>query len=140
MIPISHGKEWQAVKSFSEAIPFWQFLGLKVAELQSGYARLLLPVRPEYANMRGNLHGGLISSLIDMGGAAAVRSLVLMSRPFITVELKLNYLEPAPLAATVIEGRVVRSGKTIAVTNVEVKDGDGQVIAVGLATYMILGQ
>ena len=119
-------------------IPFWRLLGLEIEHLEEGYARLLLPAGASLANTKGTLHGGVISSLIDSGGGTALRTLVGFSQLYSTIEMKLNYLQPAVLGNIVAEGRVVRRGGTIAFCTVDVKDDRSQLVATGLATYILL--
>ena len=68
-------REHAALKRFmEEAIPFNVYLGLKVARIDKGFARLVMPYREEFLGdvRRPALHGGIVSTLIDTcGGVAA---------------------------------------------------------------------
>lgn len=119
-------------------IPFWRLIGLEVEHLEEGYARLVLPAGVIMANTKGTLHGGIISALIDSGGGTALRTLVGFNQPYSTIEMKLNYLQPAALGKVIAEGRVVRRGGTIAVCAIDVKDERDQLVATGLASYMLI--
>ena len=56
-----------------------------------------------------------------------------------TVELKVNYLRPAWPGQTVYaEGRVVNAGRTLALTECDVRDGDGKLLARASSTCMRL--
>ena len=55
-------------------IPFNEMLGIKVDELREGFVRLRVPYRPELLGdvRRPALHGGVISTLVDVCGGFAV--------------------------------------------------------------------
>jgi uncharacterized protein (TIGR00369 family) len=55
-----------------------------------------------------------------------------------TVEMKINFLAPVSGGELIGESRVVQKGKRLALADMEVKDGNGKLVAKGLATYMIL--
>ena len=50
---------------------YLEFLGFKLVNWKDGYARVEMPVRGEHRNTVGYLHGGVISSLLDIAGAVA---------------------------------------------------------------------
>ena len=50
---------------------YLEFLGFKLTSWQDGYARLDMLVRDEHRNTVGYLHGGVVSSLLDIVGAVA---------------------------------------------------------------------
>jgi len=85
------------------------------------------------------MHGGAIGSLADSAGGVALRTL---AEPLAvtTVEFKVNLLAPVTEGELVAEARIVRKGSRIAVAEVEIKAQGGNLVAVALATYMILGQ
>ena len=74
------------------ANPFIKFVGIQVPQLGQGYARFLLPFKPELANSIGLLQGGVIAALADEAVAFALYSLVPEGETFNTVEMKINFL------------------------------------------------
>ena len=62
----------QAVSSFFQRIPFNQMLGIELDELSAQRVTMHLPMKPELIGnfMHGILHGGVISSLLDVAGGA----------------------------------------------------------------------
>lgn len=112
-------------------------LGMVFEEVRSDYARLRLPWNIHNSQPAGVLHGGAIASMIDMVVVPAVGSAygsdeILMS----TIELHVQYLGPVT-ADAVAEGWVVRRGRSIVFTQVEVRDHLGQLAAMGTATYRV---
>lgn len=107
--------DYIALQKFVESAPWHQFLGVRVEALRRGYARLLLPYRSEWAGNteRGVLHGGVLASLADI---CAITTLWTMSNEQAmssTVDLKIDYLRPAPLEDMVAEGEIRMRGKRL---------------------------
>jgi acyl-CoA thioesterase len=132
-----HDEAYEKIKGLLHSIPFWRHLGLRVDFLGEGFARLVLPAGDYLCNTKGTVHGGVISSLIDSGAGTAIRTVVPSGQAFSTIELKVNYLAPAPMGDIIAEGRVVRCGKKIAVGSVDVKDSVGNLVATGLASFLM---
>ena len=56
----------------------------------------------------------------------------------VTVEMKINYLKPVCSGKIVAEAQTVHEGSEIFVSDVEVKNGEGPLIAKSLVTYYLL--
>jgi acyl-CoA thioesterase len=63
-----------ASKSMFEADACTRWLGMRVEAVAPGYARLSMPVRPEFLNGHRTCHGGLIFTLADSAFAFACNS------------------------------------------------------------------
>src|SRR5687767_3601595 len=82
--------------------PYNKLLGIRVETLEGGRALLWLTPRAEFVGdpRRGSLHGGVLSALIDTaGGAAAWSTLDALEDAVSTVDLRVDYLEPATVGA-----------------------------------------
>ena len=106
-----------------------------------GYARFVLPFKPELANSIGLLQGGMIAALADEAVAFALYSLVKPGETFNTVEMKINFLgavkqDTEPVVA---EARIAKRGRTISLGEFEVRQAD-RLVAKGLCTYLHLTQ
>jgi uncharacterized protein (TIGR00369 family) len=124
---------------WEERIAFNKHLGIRLTEQSDGFARMELPFRPEHIGdpHRPALHGGIISTLLDTTGGAAVWSKIEPDDKISTVDLRVDYLRPAPLETLVCEGHVARIGNRVVVTDMKVfsaRDPD-RVIATGKAVY-----
>lgn len=126
--------------------PFVAFIGGRVEEWGEGYMRVSLVLKPEHANPHQRMHGGVICALLDeaLGGAiASLRGLAEMwAAPHITVEMNVSFLSSArPGDEIVVEGRVLRLGRLVAVGEAEARRrGDDGLIAKGRATFVISSQ
>lgn len=97
-----------------------------------------LKVREELKNGFGSLHGGATATLIDAAVGVAILGQLGGKRPVTTVELKVNYLRPAPEGTVRARARFIKFGKTLVVSSCDVKDMHGHLIATSLVTYMLL--
>ena len=119
--------------------PIVNFMSIGLREVTSGEATLVLKHREELRNSMGLLQGGILGVLADVAGGVSLYSV--LSNPLKvvipTVEFKLNFLRPARGGDLVARGRVVHSGRQIAVCQVEIFSDDGVLLATGVFTYMI---
>jgi uncharacterized protein (TIGR00369 family) len=122
------------------ASPFWDHIGLKEVHLEGGYSELELPITPCLLQRRGNVHGGVLATLADAALGSAIRSTLSSNQGVVTVELKINYLKPAKGQLLVGKGSVIKRGRTICVGNAEIFDEQGEKVAFGNGTFMILNQ
>lgn len=118
--------------------PFWSLLGMELLDVKKGWAKVRLPFDYKLVHPLGIAHGGAIFSPADSAVAMALIGLVERDETFTTVEMKLNYLKPFKEGEIIAEATIVYKGGTTAIGDVEVRNGEGALIAKGLATYMIL--
>lgn len=122
---------------------FWRFLGVTVDDARPGWVRLRLSIRDGLRNAPGApVHGGVLSALVDMAVGGALATLQEAAAGGVdqtTLDLNVSFVAAARGDALVAEGRILKRGRTIAFGETTVTDATGQVVAVGRATYMILG-
>ena len=120
--------------------PFSAHIGAEMEELRDGYARLSLVLEPRHTNPNGVMHGGVITTMMDSALGAALGSLrgpESGRTPHSTVEMNASFLAGArPGDKIVVEGRVLRLGKSIAFGEAEARKGD-ELIAKGRLTFAI---
>ena len=121
-----------------EESPFWELLGLELADVKKGWAKVRLPFSKKLVHPLGIAHGGAVFSAADSAVAMALIGLVDRDETFTTVEMKINYLKPFDEGEIVAEARIVYRGGRTALGDVDVRNSRGILIAKGLATYMIL--
>jgi len=123
---------------------FWRHLGVRVETAEPGRVRLRVPVRDELTNASGApVHGGVYSALVDMAVGGALGTLHDDAAGGVgqtTLDLNVSFLSGARAGDLFAEGRIIRKGRTIAFGEVTITDSEGQTLAVGRATYMILAK
>jgi uncharacterized protein (TIGR00369 family) len=122
--------------------PFVALIGGQFEEWSQDCVRISLMLEPHHTNPSGVMHGGVVTTLMDevLGGAiASVRGMeVMRTAPHATVEMNASFLAAArPGDRIVVEGRVLRLGKTVAFGEAEARRGDGELIAKGRLTFTI---
>ena len=152
--PDPAGQDWRdLIKDiFENKLPFNRLLGIEVLNIDGGRPRLGIKMREALVGnfMRGSLHGGVISAVIDVtGGLAAFLSLnqKIENEPLKvkverfsklgTIDLRIDYLRPGLGRRFVSSGHVLRTGKKVAVTRIEFTNDEEQLIAVGTGAYVI---
>ncbi len=121
------------------ANPFIKFVGIQVPQLGRGYARFVLPFKPDLANSIGLLQGGVIAALADEAVAFALYSLVKEGETFNTVEMKINFLGAVKEGEVEAVAHIAKKGRTISLGEFEVRQGE-RLVAKGLCTYIHLAQ
>lgn len=126
-----------------EYVPFNAFLGIDLDVLEQGRAILSLPFRPEFIgdSMRTPpaLHGGLIATLIDTAGGAAVWTTVQMQDRVSTIDMRVDYLRPGRSEPLLAEAVVIRTGNRVGVTTMRAyhPSTPNEAIAEGRGVYNI---
>lgn len=93
---------------------------------------------PELMNGANVLHGGVIATVADEAAWQALIHVYKSKRPMTTTELKVNYLRPIAGKSMTARAYVVRAGKTLGVTRVDLFDSGKRLAAIGIVTYMLL--
>lgn len=98
---------------FIQQTPWHRYLGIQVEQLLKGSARIRLPFKPEFTGnaAKGALHGGVLSSLADICAIATVWTFCRPQDLSATVDLKVDYLRPAPLEDMIAEGEIRMLGR-----------------------------
>ena len=137
---------------FNDRIPFNKVLGAVIDSLDYDHPKVRFEMRPELVGnfVRGNLHGGVISSVIDVtGGLAAFLGVQkrLSDEPLAsklerfgalgTIDLRVDYLRPGFSQWFEATGYVLRTGNKVAVTRIELHNDEDSLIAVGTGAYVV---
>jgi acyl-CoA thioesterase len=118
---------------------FRELLGIEIAERDDGRAKLVFRATEEHLNDGGIVHGGAIATLADCAMGSALASTLESGEQPVTVEAKVNYLEPGEVGTIVAAARVRRKGKRFTVLEAEVTQREsGEHIAYATATFTIL--
>jgi uncharacterized protein (TIGR00369 family) len=139
-------------ESFVERMPFNRILGIDVLSLHHDRPELRFDMRPELVGnyTRNMLHGGVISSVLDVtGGLVAFLGVQqkLKGKPLAevverfsrigTIDLRVDYLRPGMGEWFLARGFPLRTGNKVAVTRMELFNDREDLIAVGTAAYTV---
>jgi uncharacterized protein (TIGR00369 family) len=120
-------------------VPFNRLLGIRGESAEKGSCVLVLPVKPEFVGdpRRPALHGGVISALIDTAGGLAAWTALEEGESVSTVDLTVDYLEPAGLQGDLrAAAELLRKGNRVCHVRMRVTQ-DGTVVAEGRGVYNI---
>ena len=101
--------------------PFLELLGIRVLQINDGCSKLSMPFHEKLTQPYGYIHGGALFTIADAAAAYAVRSVVDKNKMFVTVEMKINFIEPVREGTVICDATVLRKGKIIPV-EIDVKD------------------
>ncbi len=111
---------------------------MRITSVEDGKVEMQMPVDGRYANMIGTLHGGVFCELADAAMGTAFATTCEEGDSYATVELKCNYLRPAWETMLTAKAWVVSRGKTVGLTECEVCDAGGKLLAKLSSTLMVL--
>jgi uncharacterized protein (TIGR00369 family) len=121
------------------------FQQLRTRDMPSpgGHLAMEMDVRPERANVRGALQGGLIAVLIDVCAGRLAYQSCDHENGFSTAtsDLTIHFLSPVAVGPARAEARIVRQGRTNFVLQVDVTDvgRDNKLAAVSTIAFTVLG-
>ncbi len=137
---------------FETKIVFNQTLGLKIDRLTPMHCEAHIAMKPELVGhfSYNRVHGGVISSSLDAMGALACmcaigaqhheEPVIERLKRFVklgTIDLRVDYLQPAIGEIFVMKAQVLRLGSRVANTRMEFSASDGTLLSVGAAAYIV---
>lgn len=119
--------------------PFAELMELKLVRVEEGRSQCQINIDDKHLNIWRTVHGGAISSLIDVAMGAAVGSVMGDDELCLTIEMKINFLsgpQTGPLDCT---AKLLHKVDHIAVVESETVN-DGRLIAKAMGTYYVGNQ
>jgi uncharacterized protein (TIGR00369 family) len=95
-------------------------IGASLLRVTPGEVDIALAVAPHISQQHGFVHGGAITSVADSAAGYAALTLMEAGTGILAVEFKINLLAPGRGERLVAEGRVVRPGRTLTVSQASV--------------------
>lgn len=101
---------------------FIKDVGYKAIQMERGYLESWLKIQSRHRQQDNYIHAGVIATMADHTAGYAAFSLVPEDHRILTIEFKINFLEPAYGEALVCRSRILREGGQILVGESEVFD------------------
>lgn len=121
------------------APPVGQLIGHRLVVLDEGKAIFELDADPaRHANPMGTIHGGILCDLADAAMGMAWGTTLGEGESYTTVELKINFLKPVRKTRLRAEGRIVKRGQSVGMTECDVFDESGTLVARASSTIVAL--
>ncbi|OGI69125.1 MAG: hypothetical protein A2W18_06200 [Candidatus Muproteobacteria bacterium RBG_16_60_9] len=127
------------VRAGFAAQPLMRTLGATLAKIAPGEVHIELPFSAALTQGNGYIHAGAITSIVDSACGYAAFSLMPVGTSVLTVEFKVNLINPAKGDRFVAVGKVIKPGRTLSVCSGEVTayaNGATKLIAMMQATMM----
>lgn len=121
--------------------PAMHLIGAAISAVEPGFCEVTVAVAEKITQQHGFVHGGIVGMVADSAAGYAAFSLMPPDSSPLTVEYKINMLNPAHGETLVARARVIKSGRTLAVTQCDVfavKDGAETLCATMQQTLIVM--
>jgi uncharacterized protein (TIGR00369 family) len=120
--------------------PIHFLTGLRLSEAGDGSAVMRMPASEWLTSPTTLLQGGTLAMQADAAMQTAVLSRARPGTAIAGLDLKVNFLRPAPADGRELTARaeVVHAGRTLAITRAEITNEDGKPLALATGTSMYL--
>ncbi len=120
---------------------YQELIGYKLVDWRKGYAEMVLPVESKLTNRAGNVHGGVLCTLVDSTCGFAGCYPINETEVPRCVTLTLNTSFIGPVTGRVIRaiGEVQGGGKRIFFAKSTILNEDGSLIATGEGSFSYRG-
>ena len=118
--------------------PYPRHLRMELVSISVDQALVKLKTEQCHLQPFGIVHGGVLATLIDTATFWSVFLRLPEDAGLVNIDLKLNYLKSVSTGAMTAQGRCIRAGRSINYAEASVKDKEGNLIAHGTSTLMVL--
>ena len=127
------------VREVIVASPYGRLVGVRLVAVTAGRVEVTLPFRPEVTTVGDVVHGGAIAALIDVAATAAVWSTAdpAASTRGTTIGFTVIFLAAGRGQDLTAVATVIQRGRTICVSDVDVRAADATTVARALVTYKL---
>ena len=95
-------------------------IGAQLVRIDAGRIEIHLPCRPEISQQHGYVHGGVVVMIADSASGYAAMTLVPEDTSVLSVQHSTNFLAPALGERLEAHGHVIKSGRSLSITEAEV--------------------
>lgn len=127
----------QALMGLLNKAPYFALLGMEFQAMEPGCCRLAVTL--DYArdgNSFGGVHGGVYSSIIDTVAYWALYCQMDEDQGYTSLVLNVTNLGMMGSGVLIAEGHVVRTGRSICLSEATVKNQDGKLLAHGTSKLL----
>lgn len=118
--------------------PYPKHLRMQLDSISVDQAVVKLNTEQCHLQPFGIVHGGVLATLVDTATFWSVFLRLPEDAGLVNIDLKLNYLKSISSGLMIAQGSCIRAGRTINYAEASVKDKEGNLIAHGTSTLMVL--
>jgi 1,4-dihydroxy-2-naphthoyl-CoA hydrolase len=124
-----------ALVAFFAGAPLKANLGLTLSFDAEGHAIVELPFAPHICHAMGDVHGGIMATIMDTAGwfTAAARYQTWIA----TIDMQIQLLERPKQEDLVARGTLLKAGRSLAVSTMEIRSATDRLVATGTASFMV---
>jgi uncharacterized protein (TIGR00369 family) len=122
---------------FLNASQFYRYMQMEALDAEDGRSSFRLTVKDDFKNLYGILHGGVIATILDSTCSIAVASLLEPGEFSYTLDQRVNYIGNVRSGVLHGQGKTIHKGRKTAVSEGEIRDDDGNLIAFGVNTLFL---
>ncbi|NPD32330.1 PaaI family thioesterase [Berryella wangjianweii] len=117
---------------------YLSYLGLTVDEMGDGFARGSVVIEERHLNAFGNVHGGMLASMIDNITFWAAFATLPEGSGATTLDVQCSYLRACGAGQRVTyEARPIKRGRTIVLVECELRTDAGELVAHGVSKLFV---
>jgi acyl-CoA thioesterase len=106
---------------------FSQWLGISVLDINDGYSKIQMTVRPEMINGLGTVHGGIAFSFADSAFAFACNNRNILS---VALDTSINFIKTIFVGDTLIaEAKEIHNGRSTGLYHITITNQNDKVVA-----------
>lgn len=137
---MSSARQTQLLESFNRS-KIMELFGAKVGKIAEGYFEISMPKKDFMVRPARMFNGSVIAALVDVSSGYAAASAKPIDSYFTTVELKVNYLNPAMGEQLIAKAQVIKNGKMLTIVRSDIFnliDNKENLVATSLVTLIQL--
>jgi len=124
----------KAIDLFAKA-PMKKTFNMEFSYDKNNQAVFVMPFDIKFCHALGSVHGGVLSTLLDNAGWFT-------AQPYYetwinTIDLKVQMLGPTSNSSLTSTANIIKKGRSIAFTSMELHDEDHKLIATATATFAV---
>jgi len=124
----------KAIELFSRA-PMKKTFNMILSYDQEDQAIFTMPFDQKFCHALGSIHGGVLSTLLDNAGWFTVQP---HYETWVnTIDLQVQLLLPTSKKYLISKGTLVKKGKAIAFSKMEVRDASDNLVATATGTFAV---
>ena len=124
----------QAMMKRITDVPMMHTLGLEVLRLDVGECEAKVCRKHEWDGIYETFHGGMLGVIADSITCFAILTSIGAQENVATTDFNIRFLRPCHTDVVCV-GRVIKSGRTLCVSEAEVTDMNGKLVAIAQVTY-----
>lgn len=133
-------KYYKRVKESFDKQNFLGYIGANLENADYGSVIISCNNKPELTQQQGFLHGGLITTLADVSCGYASLTTMPDDCEVLTVEFKINIMNATKTDKLISKGKVIKTGKTLVISEAVVTDSTGEKIIAKMLSTMIVAK